>query len=409
MKVLVINSGSSSIKYQLFDMVAHSALVSGVLEEIGRTGSRLKHRKSDNQGGYTEYIHNQQVTDHYQGLRLIMEFFSDPDTGWDLHDLAAIGHRVVHGGESFRDPTLIDEAVISTVKTMSPLAPLHNPANLMGIDAARELFPHVPQVAVFDTAFHQTMPPHAFHYALPHTLYTDYHVRRYGFHGTSHAYVAKQAAGCLEAPLEKLNMITLHLGNGASATAIRAGKSVDTSMGMTPLEGLVMGTRCGDLDPAIQGYLVRVMNESCEKIESILEHQSGMLGICGTSDMREVVRGAALADSRASLALNMFCYRIKKYIGAYFAILGRVDALVFTGGIGENSPEVRSRCCESLESLGIVLDEERNLAPGKGASEIQSDRSVVKVLVIPTNEELEIALQTSACIQAQAEAGEQVE
>ena len=401
MKVLVINSGSSSIKYQLFDMITQSALVSGILEEIGRTGSRLKHRKSDGKGGSVEHTRVHPVPDHYEGFGVIMEFFSDAEKGWDLGDLFGIGHRAVHGGEAFREPTLINEAVISTIRTMSPLAPLHNPANLMGIEAARKLFPDVPQVAVFDTAFHQTMPPHAFQYALPYTLYTDYHVRRYGFHGTSHGYVAKQAAERLKRPLDKLNMITLHLGNGASATAIQAGKSVDTSMGMTPLEGLVMGTRCGDLDPAIQGYLVRMMNESCEEIGSILEHQSGLQGICGTSDMREVVRAAALADPRASLALKMFCYRIKKYIGAYFAVLGRVDALVFTGGIGENSPEVRFRCCEGLASLGIVLDEERNLAAVKEASEIQSDQSLVKVLLIPTNEELEIALLTSACIQAQ--------
>jgi acetate kinase len=398
MKVLVINSGSSSIKYQLFDMADQSVLVAGILEEIGRTGSRLKHRKRDNNGGLSEHVHAQPVANHREGFSVIMKFFSDPKTGWNLSDVFGIGHRVVHGGEAFREPTLITDEVIFSIRGMNPLAPLHNPANLTGIEVAREEFASVPQVAVFDTAFHQTMPAHAFHYALPHDLYTEHHVRRYGFHGTSHRYVAKQAALVLNKPLEAVNTITLHLGNGASATAIRQGKSVDTSMGMTPLEGLVMGTRCGDLDPAIQGFLVRATGKPYEEIGSLFEHQSGLLGICGDSDMREVVAMAQSGDDRASLALDVFCYRVKKYIGAYFAVLGTVDALVFTGGIGENSPEVRRRCCEGLTSLGISVDEGRNKV--KGASEIQSDESRVKVLVIPTNEELEIAIQTVECIQA---------
>jgi acetate kinase len=403
MKILVINSGSSSIKYQLFDMAEQSVLVAGLLEEIGRPGSRLKHRKKDDNGGVTEYVHSQPVADHREGFGVIMRFFSDPVTGWDLSDLFGVGHRVVHGGEAFREPTLITDGVIFSIRSMNPLAPLHNPANLTGVEVALEDFSNVPQVAVFDTAFHQTMPAHAFHYALPHSLYAEHHVRRYGFHGTSHRYVAKQAAITLGRPLEALNMITLHLGNGASATAIRAGKSIDTSMGMTPLEGLIMGTRCGDLDPAIQGFLVRATGKPYEEIGSLFEHQSGLLGICGDSDMREVVAMAQSGDARASLALDMFCYRIKKYIGAYLAVLGGVDALVFTGGIGENSPEVRRRCCESLTSLGIVVDEERNQV--RGATEIQSETSRVKVLVVPTNEELEIAIQTVECIQAKAGQG----
>ncbi|MBI4965167.1 MAG: acetate kinase [Desulfomonile tiedjei] len=399
MKVLVINSGSSSIKYQLFDMDDQSALVVGILEEIGGTGSRLKHRKKNNRGGFTEHIHTEPTANHHEGFRVIMEVFSDPNKGWNLGDLSGIGHRVVHGGEAFREPTLIDDSVIATIRSMIPLAPLHNPANLTGVEWARDHFPEVAQVAVFDTAYHQTMPPHAYHYAVPYTFYTDHHVRRYGFHGTSHRYVAKQAAVILGKPLETLNMITLHLGNGSSATAIRGGKSIDHSMGMTPLEGLVMGTRCGDLDPAIQGYLARVTEKTCEEIGSIFENQSGLRGVCGISDMREVLRAAESGDPRASLALDMFCYRIRKYIGAYFAALGRLDALVFTGGIGENSPEVRRRCCEGLASLGIALDEHRNQAGNKQASEIQSDESRVKVLVVPTNEELEIAIQTVECIQ----------
>jgi acetate kinase len=403
MKVLVINSGSSSIKYQLFDMAEQSVLVAGILEEIGRPGSRLKHRRRDDKGGFTEHVHAEPVADHREGFGVIMNCFSDPDTGWDLSDLFGIGHRVVHGGEAFREPTLITDGVISSIRDMIPLAPLHNPANLTGVEVALDQFPVVPQVAVFDTAFHQTMPSHAFHYALPYALYADHHVRRYGFHGTSHQYVAKQAAMTLNRPLETLNMITLHLGNGASATAIRAGKSVDTSMGMTPLEGLIMGTRCGDLDPAIQGFLARVTGKPYEEIGALFENQSGLLGICGGSDMREVVGMAQSGDARASLALEMFCYRIKKYVGGYFAALGGVDALVFTGGIGENSPEVRRRCCEGLTSLGIAVDTERNQT--RGASEIQSDASLVKVLVVPTNEELEIAIQTVESIQAPARQG----
>ena len=403
MKVLVINSGSSSIKYQLFDMVGQLVLVAGILEEIGRTESRLRHRKRDNNGEFKEHIHAEPVANHHEGFRVIMDFFSDPEKGWDLGDLFGIGHRVVHGGEAFREPTLIDDGVISNIRAMIPLAPLHNPANLTGVEVARNHFPAVPQVAVFDTAFHQTMQAHSFHYALPYSLYTQHHVRRYGFHGTSHQYVAKQAAAHINKPLETVNLITLHLGNGASATAIQGGRSIDTSMGMTPLEGLIMGTRCGDIDPAIQGYLARVTGKTCEEIGTIFENQSGLRGICGASDMREVVRMAGSGDPLAMLALEMFCYRIKKYIGAYFAVLGEVDALVFTGGIGENSPAVRAHCCEGLASLGIAVDEERNQALAKETSEIQSGRSRVKVLVIPTNEELEIAIQTVECIQAETD------
>ena len=362
MKVLVINSGSSSIKYQLFEMTAQSVLVAGILEEIGREESLLRHRKSDGKGGFTEHRHAEPVANHIEGFRVIMDFFGDSDKGWSLSDLFGIGHRVVHGGEAFHEPTLISNGVIASTKAMIPLAPLHNPANLTGIEVARKHFPDVPQVAVFDTAFHQSMPAYAFHYALPRDFYKQHHVRRYGFHGTSHRYVARQAAARLNKPLETLNVITLHLGNGASATAIQAGRSIDTSMGMTPLEGLIMGTRCGDLDPALQGYLARVTGRNYEEIGAIFEHESGLKGICGASDMRDVVRMANANDPLGLLAFEMFCYRVKKYIGAYFAVLGQVDALVFTGGIGENSPEVRSRCCQGLASLGILVDEERNQA-----------------------------------------------
>ena len=281
---------------------------------------------------------------------------------------------------------------------MIPFAPLHNPGNLQGIEVALATCPGVPQVAVFDTAFHQTMPPRAFRYALPRDLYDVHRVRRYGFHGTSHAHVARRAAELLGKPPGSLNLITLHLGNGASAAAIREGKSVDTSMGMTPLEGLIMGTRCGDLDPAVPFFLGTVTGKNPVELLALLNKESGLKGICGANDMREVHRKAEEGDPSASLAIDMYCYRIRKYIGAYTAVLGRVDALVFTGGVGENDAEVRRRACEGLERLGIAVDEARNGSPSGEPREIQREGMPVKVLVVPTNEELEIALQTIACI-----------
>jgi len=310
----------------------------------------------------------------------------------------AVGHRVVHGGEEFYRPTQIDDAVLATVKRLAPLAPLHNPANIAGIEVARAAFPKTPQVAVFDTAFHHTLPPVAYRYALPHETYQQHGVRRYGFHGTSHQFVAKQVAAHLERPLARLNAIVLHLGNGASAAAIENGRSVDTSMGLTPLEGLIMGTRSGDIDPAIVFHLARQAGMELEEIDRLLNRESGLRGICGDNDMREVERRAAAGDEQAELAVAMFAYRIKKYLGAYMAVLGRVDAIAFTAGIGENSPTVRARCLAGLEPLGVELDEGRNTA-GRGACyEIQADTSGVKVLVVATDEELEIAEQTLACL-----------
>ena len=401
MKVLAFNAGSISIKYQLFDMTDQSVLVAGILEGIGRTDSRLKHLRRDSKGDFKEHIREEPVANHQDGFRIIKNFLSDPDKGCDLSDLFGIGHRVVHGGEAFQEPALINDEVISDIKAMIPLAPLHNPASLIGVEVACDLYPDVPQIAIFDTAFHQTMPPHAFHYAVPHDFYERYQVRRYGFHGISYQYVVKQAAANLNKPLKELNVITLHLGNGASAAAIQAGRSIDTSMGMTPLEGLVMGTRCGDLDPAIPGYLARQMGKTSDEIDALLEHQSGLKGLCGTSDMRELARRAESGDPLASLALEMFCYRVRKYIGAYFAVLGQVDVIVFTGGIGENSQAVRRGCLQGLSCLGVEMDEGRNQAPINGPTEIQSDRSRVKVLVIPTNEELQIAIETVECIQGE--------
>ena len=398
MKVLVINSGSSSIKYQLFNMDDGAVLASGAVERIGEAQGLHRHQLHKGTD-ITASCDPQHIGDHREGLSRIGILLRESGAITGLSELFAIGHRVVHGGESFREPALINTAVVQQIRDMIPLAPLHNPANLMGIEVALAQAPDVPQVAVFDTAFHQSIPAHAYRYALPDALYTEQRVRRYGFHGTSHAYVAKQAADLLGKPLTSLKLITLHLGNGASAAAIAQGQSVDTSMGMTPLEGLVMGTRCGDLDPAIHFYLARNTGLDFDAIESLLNNESGLKGICGANDMREVHRLADAGDARARLALEIYCYRIKKYIGAYYAVLGGLDAVVFTGGIGENDAWVREHCCTGLEALGIALDPHKNASARREAFDWHSETSRVSLLVIPTNEELEIALQAVSCIE----------
>jgi len=400
-KILVVNSGSSSIKYRLFAAGDFSLLASGRVEKIGESGSRLQHRWKDHSGEFDEILRSLPIPNHREGLQHIGNVTSESKVLQGEAELLGIGHRVVHGGEVFHEPALIDGTVLSAIRELIPLAPLHNAENLQGIEAALERYPHVPQVAVFDTAFHQSLPPYAFHYALPHDFYTAHHVRRYGFHGTSHHYVAKRAATHLGKPLTELNLITLHLGNGASATAIKTGKSIDTSMGLTPLEGLIMGTRCGDLDPAIPFYLGRRTGRSSEDLESLLNHQSGLKGICDVNDMREILQLAGGGDRRAVLAVDMFCYRIKKYIGAYLAALGQVDAIVFTGGIGENAASIRERCCHGLARLGIIMDDQKNARSSGRLSEIQADGCPVKILVIPTDEELEIARQTVQRIQTE--------
>jgi acetate kinase len=399
MKILVINSGSSSIKYQLFDMTARTVLASGVLEQIGETQSRLTHQTRNAQGEMDEIVKTDAVADHQAGFQLIGAVLSESGAVQDTNALSGIGHRVVHGGKEFKEPTLINDRVIQTIRRLSPLAPLHNPANLTGIEVAMQNAPDVPQVAVFDTAFHQSIPIYAFRYAIPQDLYEAHHVRRYGFHGTSHDYVTKQAARLLDRPLDSLNLISLHLGNGASAAAVKGGKSIDTSMGMTPLEGLIMGTRCGDIDPAIIFYLKRETGLARDEVESILNQDSGLKGICGVNDMRQIEELSRDGNSQARLAIEMVCYRIKKYIGAYYAVLGRLDALIFTAGIGEKSPLIRAGACRGLSHLGIEIDPEKNNQKSKKVFEIQTRGSTVKVLVIPTNEELEIAEQTLACIQ----------
>lgn len=400
MRVIVVNSGSSSIKYESFEAEGCSVLTKGLLERIGAPESRLRHRWMGDSGKWEEITETRAVVDHREGFSRILQVIQRALAGRKPGAVLGVGHRVVHGGESFREPTILDDGTIEAIRRLVPLAPLHNPANITGIQVMRELLPDVPQVAVFDTAFHQTMQPKAFLYGLPYDFYRSHGVRRYGFHGTSHQYVAGEAARHLGRPIETLNLITLHLGNGASATAIEKGKSIDTSMGLTPLEGLIMGTRCGDLDPAVPFYLAERTGKAFGEIEGVLNRDSGLKGICGINDMREIQGLADRGDERAKLALDMFCYRLRKYIGAYFAALGSVDALVFTGGIGENSALVRRKSCNGLSALGISLDERRNNAAGGRLMEIQADGGRVRILVIPTDEEREIARQTIKVIRS---------
>ncbi|MFV2056214.1 MAG: acetate/propionate family kinase [Thiohalomonadales bacterium] len=397
-KVLVINSGSSSIKYQLFDMDLVTALTSGAIERIGESKSVHRQRTLINAAELTESCDELLVPDHSVGLSRVFSALIESGVISELSQLSAVGHRVVHGGESFRGPVRITDAILQKIRALVPFAPLHNPANILGIEVALSQVPDIPQIAVFDTAYHQSIPDYAYRYALPQELYTELRIRRYGFHGTSHFYVAKQAARHLGKPLESLNLISLHLGNGASAAAIAGGKSVDTSMGMTPLEGLMMGTRCGDIDPAIHAYLSRTSSLGSEEIERMLNTESGLKGISGSNDMREVHQLAETGNKQAQLALEMYCYRIKKYIGAYYAVLGELDAVIFTGGIGENDAWVREQCCRGLEALGIRIDKSKNNLQNKGVVAIQQESGAINLLVIPTNEELEIALQTVNCI-----------
>ncbi len=391
MKVLVVNCGSSSIKYQLYEMPEKRVVAKGLVERIGEPGAALQH-------WYEEETHRQdgQIADHEEGMALILETLTGTNGVLASADeIGAVGHRVVHGGEEFTGSVQITPKVIASIERFADLAPLHNPPNLTGIRAAVHELPGVPQVACFDTAFHATIPQVAYTYALPHQLYETYGIRRYGFHGTSHRYVARRAAQLLNKHKYEINCITIHLGNGCSAAAVRNGQSVDTSMGLTPLEGLVMGTRSGDFDPAIlfyladRGYDMVSLNKLCNK-------QSGLLGVSGESnDMRTLVEKADSGDSRAQLAVDIFCYRIKKYIGAYLAVLGHVDAVVFTGGIGENAAGVRADACGGLEPLGIVVDSERNdqmIARREGV--FSTPQSTIALLVVPTDEEAAIADDT---------------
>ena len=375
-------------------------LCSGVVEKIGEDHGHLSHKIMKDNGAPVIKEFTGDINDHKTGFKHIVDFLINEEFGVirERSEITAVGHRVVHGGETFKAPVMINEEVIETITKNIPLAPLHNPSNLTGIEVALSAFPDSKQVAIFDTAFHQSIPPYAFLYALPYELYEKEKVRRYGFHGTSHAYTSEKCAEYLNKPLDQLNMLTVHLGNGASIAAIKNGKCVDTTMGMTPLEGLVMGTRTGDIDPAIPFFLANHMHMTLEEIDALLNKESGMKGICGENDMREVFSKLENGDKRAKLALEVYNYRIKKYIGAYYAILGGLDAIVFTAGIGEHSPEIRKDSCSGLDHMGIVLDDEKNDSYKSGISEISADESRVKILVIPTNEELRIAQETKKII-----------
>ncbi len=396
MRVLIINSGSSSIKFQLLDMEDESVLATGLVERIGQPQGLLQ--CTNRPGTAQAHVEKLQrpIADHQEGMRLAVSLLTDPDKGVirDLADIDAIGHRVVHGGEDVHQPSLISDELIATIAKNSPLAPLHNPANLDGIKVARELFPGIAQVAVFDTAFHQSIPARAYLYALPYELYEEHRIRRYGFHGTSHKFVAGECARLLGRPLNECNLITIHLGNGCSMTAIERGLSVDTTLGMTPLEGLVMGTRSGDVDPAIHSFLARNLGMDIEAIDRMLNNDSGLKGLCGMNDMRDIHAAIESGNERARQALEVQTYRNRKYIGAYLAVLGHVDAIVFTAGIGENDAIVREQSLAGLEGFGIRLDTEVNHRRTKGPVLISSAASRVQVWIIPTNEELAIARES---------------
>jgi len=391
--VLVINAGSSSLKYSLIDAKSGTAAASGLVERIGEDESRHVHHGPDGDAETTRPI-----ADHEDALRGALDAFESHGPSLDGLELAAVGHRVVHGGSLFGAPALIDDELIAAVTDLVPLAPLHNPANLEGIEVARRLFPDLPQVAVFDTAFHQTLPEHAYTYAVPLAWRDEHGVRRYGFHGTSHAFVSAEAARLLGREPSEVNVIVLHLGNGCSVSAVRGGQSVETSMGLTPLEGLVMGTRSGDLDPAVPAYLERELGLTATEVDKQLNSASGLKGLAGANDFREVTRLRDAGDPGAVLAFDVYCHRIRKYVGAYYAVLGTVDAIVFTAGVGEHSAVVRAAALGGLEQLGITVDEDLNSSSSTDARRISPDGSRVAVLVVPTNEEWQIAREALAVV-----------
>jgi len=396
MKILVLNSGSSSIKYQLFNMENENVLAKGIVERIGIDDSFLEHEVNGD-----EIVIKEDIPNHSKGISLVIDALLDDNHGVlaSMDEINAVGHRVVHGGEKFADSVKITDEVVEQMEDVSDLAPLHNPPNIAGIKVCQELMPEKPQVGVFDTAFHQSMPAEAYTYALPYEYYEKYGVRRYGFHGTSHRFVAKRAAKLIDKDFNDSKIITCHLGNGASVAAVKNGKSIDTSMGLTPLEGLVMGTRCGDIDPAIVPFLQEKEDLSSKEIDNIMNKESGLLGISGISnDSRDIQEAAADGNERAQLAGDVFNYRVKKYIGAYTAAMGGVDAIVFTAGIGENAIEIREGILDGLEYLGFELDKEANDSRGKEI-EISKAGSDTRVFVIPTNEELVIARDTAEILE----------
>ncbi|GMB96367.1 acetate kinase [Helicobacter sp. NHP22-001] len=395
MRILVLNLGSSSIKFQLFNMEKRMVLAKGLLEQIGESEGKISINTSV-KASQTESLH---IADHAHGLLKMQEKLQVMGVLKSLEHIDGVGHRVVQGGDLFIKPTLITPEVIGHLEDLCPLAPLHNPAHLAGIKAMQKQVPNLPQVAVFDTAYHQTIPPHAFTYALPYELYERHKLRRYGFHGTSHNFVAQEAARFLHIPYRNFNAISLHLGNGASVCAIRNGQSVETSMGFTPLEGLVMGTRSGDLDPALLGYIGQLTNKDTAGVVHMLNHESGLKGLCGDNDMRAIEKRINAGDEKAKLAFDIYAHRIKKYVGAYAFVLGALDAIIFTGGVGENCARLRKAVCSELENFGIFLDEEVNSNPRPGIALLSQARKL-PILRVPTNEELAIAKATMQVVQA---------
>ena len=393
MKIFVLNCGSSSIKYQLFNIENKEILTKGIVEKIGLKGSFIKNKRND--GDTVNY--KIEIPDHQEGIKHILSILTDKSHGSlrSLNEIDAIGHRVVHGGEKFNSSVLITDEVIEKMEECIELAPLHNPPNLKGIYSMKNILPGIPQVGVFDTAYHQTMPAKSYMYAIPYSLYEKHSIRRYGFHGTSHRYVSQRACDILNLDYSKQKIISCHLGNGASIAAIKNGKSFDTSMGLTPIEGLMMGTRTGDLDLGVLFYIMNVENLSSKEAYALVNKQSGVLGVSGVSnDMREVEEASANGNKRAKLSLEMYFYRVKKYIGAYAAAMGGVDVVIFTGGIGENGPETREEICKDFEFLGLEFDKEKNAGKRGEEIEISKTFSKVKVVIVPTNEELVIAQDT---------------
>jgi len=392
MDILVINCGSSSLKYQLIDMEGEKVLAKGLVERIGIEGSRIKHEPMNAE----KVVIEEPIQDHKKALKMVVDAIISKDHGVieSMNQISAVGHRVVHGGEDFSKSVIITDKVMEALEKNIELAPLHNPPNIIGIEACKEIMPGVPMVAVFDTAFHQTIPEENYIYAIPYEYYEKYKIRRYGFHGTSHKYVAIRTAEILDRDLKDLNIVTCHLGNGASITAIKSGLSIDTSMGFTPLEGLAMGTRSGNIDPAIIPFLMKKENMTSDEVNDVLNKKSGVLGVSGiSSDFRDLEEEASKGNKRAQLALNLFANRVKKYIAAYISELGEVDAIVFTAGVGENSPLIRKMVSDGLDFIGVSIDDELNDVKGKERI-ISSKDSKVKVLVVPTNEELMIARET---------------
>ena len=397
MKVLVINAGSSSCKYQLLEMDTETVLASGLAERIGQGMGKLTHKIAPDTDHEEKIVRESAFPTHVEAMELVIALLTDAEKGVikDKSEIYAIGHRVLHGGESITETVKVDENVKQIIRDCFPLGPLHNPANLMGIEVAEKLFPGVPNVAVFDTEFGMAMPQEAYMYDLPYEIYEEMHIRRYGFHGTSHKYIAKKTAEYLGKPQSELRSITMHLGNGSSMSCVKDGKCFDTSMGLTPLEGLIMGTRCGSIDPAIVPFIMEKKGLTPEEMDTLMNKKSGLLGLCGFTDMRDVHKEVENGNKKAELALNMLVRSIKKTLGAYFFLLGgKVDALVFTAGIGENDDIVRAKVCEGLEELGVRLNLEENGTRKPGARTISTPDSKIKVLIIPTNEELQIAQAT---------------